>query len=113
MDWFWWLYLVLIGGGLLGSLYFVVTAWRGIARRMTLESFDAGGWVAALIVAFGLALYNFYDLKVYKAPRPDTVFRLFQVIFLYSLIDAVILARLVMWKRIRRQRREKGEGEDQ
>ena len=102
--WFQVPYMVMVGGGFLMSGYFLITWWRGVTNKRSLEAFDAGGWVLLMVLALGLVMVNGL---IYGLPEPPSVSRGIQGLVIYTVLDSVLIVRMVVWHRIRRQTRTK------
>lgn len=100
----WWvsvyqvLYVFVTVVGLVSSGYFVVTWLKGVRKKMTLEAFDAGGWV---VVLFALFLFIMVNLSIDGLPKPTTINRAAQSICLYFLIVSVVIVRVIRWRQIK------------
>lgn len=108
----WWvsayqvLYVIVTIVGLVSSGYFIVTWLRGVTKKMTLEAFDAGGWV---VVLFALFLFIQANVLTVGLPVPTNINRAVQSLLMYFLIVSVVIVRAVLWRRIKSESKKEEE----
>ena len=95
--------------GFIAGAWFVLGWWPRVKPKFNLEAFDAGGWAAVATLVFGYVGAG-YLFGYLHHPVTITVAQSIARVSIYGLFTAMLVVRLVHWRRLRRNRlRDLGE----
>lgn len=100
-----WIILTLSLIGFVPGFYFAWTWWRRVPHPFGWAAFDAGGWVVAFLVIYA---YTIVGYLIGEFSRPHSWWQAIGRLMLSVVIDALIIARTIRWRRISKPYREAG-----